>query len=413
MITVFGLGFVGLTTALGFAHYGYKVYGVDVDGGRKQMIRDGKLPFLEKELDEVLVNNLNKTFFVEDDVEKAVKDSEIIFYCVGTPYGQNGEANLSYLLQAIDETLQNVSKNEKKILVIKSTVPPSTTSDKVVPYIEQKGFIHGKDVLVANNPEFLREGYCWEDFIHADRIIIGSHEGEEIEKLNEIYEPFHIPIHTVSWNTGEFIKYLSNTLLATMISYSNEMAEMADLIGGIDVANAFHILHMDKRWSSGSMASYVYPGCGYGGYCLPKDTNAFYALAKARGGKPEILGNVIRTNDEMPQLIARRIERKVETTQKIGILGLSFKPGSDDVRDCASAKVIEKLQAMGFHNMVAYDPVANEVFHSCYHMEIEYADTLQQIMEEADVLVILTAWKEFKDVHKITDKMVLDYRYMN
>ena len=413
MIAVFGLGFVGLTTALGFAHYGFKVYGVDVDTKRKDIIRSGKLPFLEKGLDTALVDNLNKTFFVEDDVKKAIEDSEVIFYCVGTPYGNNGEADLTYLFSAVDETLKHVDKSKKVVMVTKSTIPPTTTSEKIVPYIESKGFKQGEDVVVANNPEFLREGHCWQDFIEADRIVIGSENGCEVSKLVDIYKPFNIPICQVSWNTGEFIKYLSNTLLATMISYSNEMAEVAEHIGNIDVAKAFHILHMDKRWGGCNMASYVYPGCGYGGYCLPKDTNALYALAKSKGSEPNILGNVIETNDNMPEVIAKRIERRVDKTQKIGILGLSFKPESDDVRDAAPAKIIKQLQALGYKDIVGYDPVANEVFEEYYKLNMEYAGSLEEIEGKADVLVILTGWKEFKGMKDKTDKLVLDYRYMD
>lgn len=413
MITVFGLGFVGLTTALGFAHYGFKVYGVDVDAKRKNIIKSGKLPFLEKGLDTALEESLNKTFFVEDDVKKAVEDSEVIFYCVGTPYGDNGEADLTYLFSAVDETLKYVDKSKRVVMVTKSTIPPTTTSEKIVPYIEAKGFRQGVDLIIANNPEFLREGHCWQDFIEADRIVIGSENGCAVSKLVEIYKPFDIPICQVSWNTGEFIKYLSNTLLATMISYSNEMAEVADNIGDIDVAKAFHILHMDKRWGGCNMASYVYPGCGYGGYCLPKDTNALYALAKSKGSEPKILGNVIETNDNMPEIIAKRIERRVDKSQKIGILGLSFKPESDDVRDAAPAKIIKQLQRLGYTDIVGYDPVANEVFAEYYGLDIEYADSLEEVLDKADILVILTAWKEFKGVKAKTNKLVLDYRYMD
>ncbi len=412
MITVFGLGFVGLTTALGFSHYGFKVYGIDVDENRKNIIKGGKLPFLEKGLDVALEENLDKTFFVEDDVKKAIEDSEIVFYCVGTPYGNNGEADLTYLFSAIDETLKYVDKSKKIVMVTKSTIPPTTTSEKIVPYIESKGFVEGEDVIVANNPEFLREGHCWQDFIEADRIVIGSKEGREVSKLVYIYKPFNIPICQVTWNTGEFIKYLSNTLLATMISYSNEMAEVADNIGNIDVAKAFHILHMDKRWNGCNMTSYVYPGCGYGGYCLPKDTNALYALAKGKGSNPKILSHVIETNDNMPEIIAKRIERKVDKSQKIGILGLSFKPESDDVRDAAPAKIIKQLQILGYNDIIGYDPVANDVFADYYKLDMQYADTLEQIVDEADVFVILTAWKEFKGIKDKTDKVVLDYRYM-
>ena len=195
---------------------------------------------------------------------------------------------------------------------------------------------------VANNPEFLREGHCWDDFIGADRIVLGCNDECSKEMLIRLYEPMNIPIFPVSHSTGEFIKYLSNTLLATLISYSNEMAEVADTIGGIDIADAFHILHMDKRWNECNMTSYVYPGCGYDGYCLPKDTCALLAQAQAKGCEAKILKEVIDTNDHRPVTIARQIAKGLSTDQTIGILGLSFKPLSDDVRDTGAYKIIKE-----------------------------------------------------------------------
>jgi UDPglucose 6-dehydrogenase len=412
MITVFGLGFVGLTTALGFANYGFKVYGIDIDIKKKETIRSGNLPFLEGGLDQALINNLNKTFFIEDNVKAAIEDSEIIFYCVGTPYGQNGEADLTYLFSAIDETIKYLDYSKKMVLTIKSTIPPSTTVEKIIPYIEKKGIKIGEDIFVANNPEFLREGHCWEDFIEADRIVIGCDYKLGAEKLKEIYQPFNIPIKIVNPNTGEFIKYLSNTLLATLISYSNEMAEIAEVIGGIQVSEAFRILHLDKRWNDCNMSSYAYPGCGYGGYCLPKDTNALYAIAKEKGGNPAILGNVIMVNEEMPEIVAKRIIKKIDSKMKIGILGLSFKPGSDDVRDCASAKVIRELIKLGYHNIMGYDPVAINEFKRYYDLDIEYIEDIEVICKKADELIILTAWEEFRDVKIKYENKTLDFRYM-
>lgn len=252
MVTVFGLGFVGLTTALGFAHFGYKVYGVDVDIERKNILRSGKLPFLEPEMTEVLQENLNKNFFVTDDIKSAIEDSEIIYYCVGTPYGEDGSADLKYLFSAIDSTVENIFDEKFRVLVTKSTIPPSTTEEKIIPYVQEKISASNRKInlAVANNPEFLREGHCWEDFLHADRIVIGCDDKQATEKLCKLYAPMNIPIKCVTSSTGEFIKYLSNTLLATLISFSNEMAEIADTIGNIQVAEAFKILHMDKRWKS-------------------------------------------------------------------------------------------------------------------------------------------------------------------
>lgn len=412
VISVFGLGFVGLTTAVGFAEKGIKVYGLDVNRERVDIIKDGKLPFFEPGLDDALVRNLNKTFYVTDDVKQAISESDCVYYCVGTPYGEGGQADLTYLYSAIDSTLKCIQDKKFRVLVTKSTIPPSTTSEKVIPYIENKGFSVGGGIGVANNPEFLREGYCWDDFMNADRIVLGVSDKHSEEILRNLYKGFDIPVYAVSLNTGEFIKYLSNTLLATLISYSNEMSLIADTIGDIDVAEAFRILHMDKRWGGCGMASYAYPGCGYGGYCLPKDTNAIYSLVKSKGFDAGILSNVISTNNSMPGFIAKRIEKGIERDGCIGVLGLSFKPGSDDVRDTPAAKVIKKLLEDGYNKIVAYDPIAIDEFKNHYSVNIEYRSDVHQVIEEADELVILTAWDEFKKLPSLTDKPIVDCRYM-
>ena len=273
----------------------------------------------------------------------------------------------------------------------------------------------GQDLGVANNPEFLREGHCWDDFIKADRIVLGVSDERSAEVLRKVYATVQEPIHCVSLNTGEFIKYLSNTLLATLISYSNEMSLVADTIGGIDVAAAFRILHEDKRWGGATMASYVYPGCGYGGYCLPKDTNALYAVSNTTGFDAQILKNVISTNDQMPAQIAKKVSRVVGTDKQrsIGILGLSFKPGSDDVRDTPSAKIIRELRLLGYTNITGYDPVAKKEFERYYSdLAIGYANSYDELIRQADVLVITTAWPEFANVKQLTQKPVVDCRYM-
>jgi len=412
MVTVFGLGFVGLTTALGFAHLGYKVYGIDVDNNRKDILRSGKLPFLEPHMEEVLQKHLNNNFFITEDVEQAIADSEFVFYCVGTPYGESGSADLTYLFSAIDTTISAIKDEKFRVLVTKSTVPPSTTAEKVVPYVQAKGDV-AKHIGVANNPEFLREGYCWDDFIYADRVVLGCNDETSAQMLKKLYAPMNIPVFCVSHSTGEFIKYLSNTLLATLISYSNEMAQVADVIGGIDVADAFHILHMDKRWNNCNMTSYVYPGCGYGGYCLPKDTCALLAQSKAKGYEPQILKNVIDMNVNRPAVIAKNIASEVDKQQTVGILGLSFKPESDDVRDTAAYKIIKELNALGYQNIVAYDPVAIDEFRKHYtDVSVRYEADAKAVYAAADVVAIVTAWKEFKEVPTFGDKKIIDCRYM-
>ncbi len=412
MVTVFGLGFVGLTTALGFAHLGCKVYGVDVDAERKKILRAGKLPFLEPHMDKVLAEHLNKNFFVTDDVAAAVADSEIIYYCVGTPYGADGSADLKFLFSAVDMTIDAVADEKFRVLVTKSTIPPSTTSEKIIPYVAEKTG-GSKNFAVANNPEFLREGHCWEDFIGADRIVIGCDNERAREMLVKLYAPMNIPIKCVTPSTGEFIKYLSNTLLATLISFSNEMAQVADTIGGIEVAEAFRILHMDKRWNGCNMTSYVYPGCGYGGYCLPKDTNAMFAQSKTKGFEPQILKNVIATNDQRPKNIARQIVKNLSANATIGILGLSFKPLSDDVRDTPALHIIQEILAAGYEKIVAYDPAANEEFARRYpNLPVKILQSAREVYDAADVLAIVTAWEEFRGVPSFGGKKIVDCRYM-
>ncbi len=416
VITVFGLGFVGLTTSLGFAEYGHTVYGVEISEGRLDTIRQGKLPFLEPGLDEVLTRHLNKRFLPIgiEGLEEAVRQSDCVYYCVGTPYGKDGQADLTYLFGAIEQTLAARPQDRYQVLVVKSTIPPSTTSQKIIPFIEEKGLKVGTDLGVANNPEFLREGHCWDDFMNADRIVLGVSDDRSANMLRQVYATVKEPVFCVSLNTGEFIKYLSNTLLATLISYSNEMSIVADTIGGIDTAEAFRILHMDKRWGGATMASYVYPGCGYGGYCLPKDTNALYAVTRTAGFDAQILHHVIDTNDHMPSFIAQKIIRAIgnDKEQRIGILGLSFKPGSDDVRDTPSAKIIKALIDAGYKNICGYDPVAIDEFKKYYPLPIDYVTSYADILGQAQSLVITTAWPEFADVRERTDKPVVDCRYM-
>ncbi len=414
MVTVVGLGFVGLTTALGFAEYGHKVYGIEIDKERMATIRSGKLPFLEPSMDEALTRHLGKDFIPTTDWETAVADSECVYYCVGTPYGEDGQADLTFLYSAIEQTLNAIHDDKFRVLVTKSTIPPSTTEKRIIPFLTERGVKVPEQLGVANNPEFLREGHCWEDFTHADRIVLGVSDGRSEEILRKLYAKETAPVCCVSLNTGEFIKYLSNTSLACLISYANEMSMAADAIGGIDVANAFRILHMDKRWQTGSIRSYFYPGCGYGGYCLPKDTNAFYARAKDHGFDGQILKQVIRLNDEMPEVTAKRIIRAVGEDKKtcIGVLGLSFNPGSDDVRDTPSAKIIQALNKAGYRNIVAYDPVAIKEFQKHYSLECRYADTYEELLAQAGTVAIATAWPMFADVRERTNAPVVDCRYM-
>ena len=416
VITVFGLGFVGLTTALGFAEFGHTVYGVEVDEERLKGLQAGRLPFVEPGMDEALARHVGTAFFPigYDELKDALEQSDVVYYCVGTPYGKDGAADLHYLLGAVKDTLERVMRDKYRVLVVKSTVPPSTAEREVIPFIESLGWHVGPDVGVGNNPEFLREGHCWDDFLHADRIVLGASDARAAQVLRSVYAGTPYPVYDVTLSTAEFIKYLSNTLLATLISFSNEMAETAHAIGGIEIKKAFDILHMDRRWGGAPMTSYVYPGCGYGGYCLPKDTNAFYALSRKVGHPAKMLREAIRVNDTMAEAIAHRIEQFVgeDKGKTIGILGLSFKPASDDVRDTPAARVMKQRIADGYTNLVAYDPLAIEPFQRAYHLPATYVASYDEAIKQSDALVILTAWDEFRDVRKRTAKPVMDGRYM-
>ena len=415
-ITVLGLGFVGLTTGLGFAKKGFKTFGFDVDSDRLNSLRNFKIPFHEPHLEDVLKETYNKTFSLETDFDTAIKESDVIFLCVGTPSKEDGSADLKYIYAAIEQVL-NVDTDRLQVIITKSTVPPSTVSSNVIPFVKEKlEQLPGRQVGFASNPEFLREGYCWEDFIQPDRIVIGVEDEFAKGILNEIYQPFNAPIHYVSYNTAEYIKYLSNTLLSTLISYANEMSIIADKIGGIDVPKAFHILHEDKRWygEPAGMSKYVYPGCGYGGYCLPKDTSALVQKSIENGFEPKILSANLAINDQIKYYIADSIEKKADKTDSIGILGLSFKPDSDDVRITPTKAIIELLFQRGYKSINAYDPISNDEFRKFYpEMALNYCDSLDEILLKSENLVILTGWKEFLDnKEKINAKNVFDYRYI-
>jgi len=406
-IAVFGLGFVGLTTALGFADKGFTVRGFDINETRCGEIAACRVPFHEPGLDDALVRNLNKTFTLVNSAIDAVKDCDICFMCVGTPGTPDGGADLTYLYAAIDSIVAKVSP--ECVFVVKSTVPPGTTSTKVEPYVRGLGYSNS----VAANPEFLREGYCWEDFVYPDRVVCGINDEHSEKLLAEIYAPFGAPVEFVEPNTAEFIKYLSNSLLATMISYANEMALLADTVGDINVAKAFRTLHTDKRLAGSGIASYIYPGAGYGGYCLPKDTEALSFLANSHGLTTEMLDSGIKMNHSMPKRWADKIATIVSDTDvSIGILGLSFKPGSDDVRDSPSAKIIKELMTMGYKNFYAYDPLANKEFADLFDLDINYCNSITEVCANAKAVALITAWEEFKAVDtEYPENQFIDCRY--
>lgn len=417
MISVMGLGFVGLTTALGFCEQGLKVYGYDTDRNKAERLRRGTVPFHEPVLANKLQEHLSAgTFQLAEDAGTAIRESQFIFFCVGTPCGADGEADLNDLTRALQTVLSSLEKDGRyRVLAIKSTVPPATVRDTVRPLVERAGWTPGKDIGLAANPEFLREGRAWQDVLHPDRIVIGAEDGRSAELLAALYRPFKAPVCRVSSETAEYIKYLSNTMLAAMISFANEQAMIAGRIGGIDVKTAFHILHLDKRWTGApaDMASYVYPGCGFGGYCLPKDTLALAVKMEKSGFRPPILSAVLKVNGMIKEAAADEIARAAGPGNTIGILGLAFKPGSDDVRESPAKGIIEHLLDRGLTRLTVYDPLAMNAFRALYNLPVAYADSLESCVENSSLLVLLTAWDEFVEKRELLlRKQVLDFRYV-
>ena len=412
MIAVVGLGFIGLTVALGFAEKGVEVYGVDIDDFRTGLIRNGKIPYFEPGLDEALERNLNNHFHVLNDLDDVPDGIECFFICAGSPEVRDGKPDHSRIFRAIDDIV-DAGFEDYYTIAIKTTMIPGTMDEVMVPYLEEKGVELGVDCGLALNPEFMREGKCWHDFTNPSRIVIGVSNELDEEVLRRCYAPFDAPVVAANYATAEFIRYMSSTLLATMISYSNEMAAAAKAIGGIDISQAFRIAQMDGRWSENTMRGYVYPGLGFGGIFLPKDTRDFIQLANESGAEVPLLENVMAINEEIPANIAAEIASQVEKDARLGILGLTFKEGSGDVRNSASAKIIQQLQALGYDNICAYDPIANDDFAAAYHMDISYAFSLRELCDSCDVVIIATPWRQFKVVPEYAKgKPVFDCRYM-
>jgi UDPglucose 6-dehydrogenase len=413
-VAVIGLGFVGLTTALGFARRGFTVHGFDAAERVTRSLRAGKLLFHEPQLPEQFSALAGRRFFICDSLAEAVAEADVIFYCVGTPQSRSGAADVSILQRALIDTLGLLPRARKPTLVIKSTVPPGTTARRIVPLFARAGRTIGRNIGLANNPEFLREGMAWEDFIQPDRVVIGAGDDLSYVAVARLYEAFHTRVCRVTPSTAEFIKSVSNALLATLISFANEASMVADAIGDIDVPAAFQTLHLDRRWTGApaKMTSYLFPGCGFGGYCLPKDIAALHYSARAAGVKAGVLQGVMAANDAIARHFVAKIVRATKARARIGILGLSFKPGSDDVRETPAARIIGLLLQHGRKNLAAYDPMANESYRRVYQHPITYADSLAKAVDGADAIVLLTAWPEFLAAkHKLARQPVFDGRY--
>jgi UDPglucose 6-dehydrogenase len=417
-ISVVGSGYVGLVTGGCLAEIGHSVVCTDSDLGKIQTLESGKLPIFEPGLDVVIARNrsASRLSFTANSAQ-AVADADAIFICVGTPPLPSGDADLS----AIDNVARLIASEARgpKLVVEKSTVP-AQTGQQLKRQLGVYGKNRGAQFRVASNPEFLREGTAVGDFLHPDRIVVGVEDEESEKQLHEIYRPvleqkFNCPVHSGScppaeppaWmvttiNSAELIKHASNSFLALKISYANMVADLAERLGA-DIEEVLRAVGKDPRIGT----SFFRPGLGFGGFCLPKDLQAFVRLAERCGVDFSLLKEVERINQRRIDHFIEKLRRAlwVLRGKRIGVLGLAFKPNTDDIRFAPALDLVERLIAEGAHAR-AYDPEAMEKTKES-HPHIPLAASAYEAAENADAVVIATEWPAFRDLDwtKMRDAM--------
>jgi UDPglucose 6-dehydrogenase len=399
-IAVIGTGYVGLVTGACFAEFGVEVTCVDVDEEKIQKLKKGIIPIYEPGLD-VLVERNQKAgrLHFTQDLKSAVEQSLVIFFAVGTPPREDGTPDMSYYEKAAKDVAE--AMNDYKVLVTKSTVPVGT-GKWLKEFVTQHQKVKTKFGVVSN-PEFLREGAAINDFMRPDRVVIGSSDPEAIAIMKDLYRPLYLietPFVITSLEAAELIKYAANAFLATKITFINEVANLCDAIG-CDVHDVAKGIGMDNRIGR----KFLHPGPGYGGSCFPKDTLAFTKVGDSYGVETLIVDAVIKANERQRQLMIPKIEKLVgELNGKtVAVLGLSFKPETDDMREAPSIYIIKELQKRGA-KIKAFDPVAMEEakkYLSC----VTYAQDEYEAIKDADVLVIVTEWNQFRalDMKKVKE----------
>jgi UDPglucose 6-dehydrogenase len=398
-ITVIGSGYVGLVSGTCFSEMGNKVTCVDIDPIKIEKLNKGIIPIFEPGLDQMVLKNVkNKNLFFTTELDKALKDSEIAFIAVGTPMGADGSADLQFVLAVAKSIGQSMQK--RLVVVDKSTVPIGT-ADKVKLTMQAELDIRNSDLEfdVVSNPEFLKEGAAIDDFMKPDRVVIGSDSEVAFGLMKQLYSPFlrtHDRFITMDIRSAEMTKYAANAMLATKISFMNEIANICEKVGAD--ANQVRIgIGSDKRIGY----SFIYPGAGYGGSCFPKDVKALTKIAKEHGYESKLITAVEEVNDAQKLVIAQKIVKRFGedlTGYNFGVWGLAFKPGTDDMREAPAIYVIKELIKRGAM-IKAYDPKAiNEAKE--YYLNgvknIEYVDSKYEVLKNADALVLLTEWKEFR-----------------
>jgi len=393
-ISVVGSGYVGLITSAGFAEKGHSVVCVDIDPKKVDMINARKPPIYEEGLQDILDHVVPDYLTASLDLEKAVKESDATFICVGTPSDNDGSINLKYVKEVaaqIGRVLKE--KDSYHVVVTKSTIIPGSTEEHVIPVLEKEsGKKAGKDFGVVMNPEFLREGVAVEDFLNPDRIVIGSLNDRDGNVIEKIYKDFKAPVLRVNLKTAEMIKYTSNSLLATKVSFINEIGNVCKRLG-VDIYDVSKGVGLDHRISP----SFLNAGPGFGGSCFPKDVKAMVHKAREVGIEPILLESVLEVNARQPKIVLERIKMKYQLKgTRVTVLGLAFKAGTDDMRESPSVPVIEGLVEAGA-DVVAYDPQAME--NARQELSgISYEKTQRDALAGSELAIILTEWDEFKKI---------------
>ncbi len=395
-ISIVGTGYMGLATGVGFASKKNHVICMDVDKNRIEKIGRGESPVYETGLQDLLERVVEKkNLEVSSDLDYAVKNSDVSFICVPTPSKRNGSSDLKFIDKVSREMGATLAKKDSYyVIVVKSTVPPRTTEKVVIPNLEEfSGKKAGEDFGVCMNPEFLREGSALDDFLNPDRIVIGELDKRSGDALVELYANFNAPIIRTGLKVAEMIKYASNAFLASKISFANEIGNVCKNLG-IDVYEVMMGVGLDHRISP----HFLRAGVGFGGSCFSKDLKALVNKSKTIGYDPVYLEEALNLNERQPIRIVNLLRKRVGTlkSRNICILGLAFKPNTDDVRDASSIRIVKELLKFGA-KIRAYDPKAMDNFKELFP-GLLYCKTAREALRGSDACIVLTEWEDFKNL---------------
>jgi UDPglucose 6-dehydrogenase len=413
-VSIIGSGYVGTSVAACFADLGHTVTNVDIDEDVVAAINEGESPISEPGLDELVAAYGGDRMAATTDYD-AVLDTDLTFLALLTPSREDGSIDLSYMKAAAETLGETLTKAEgEHTVVVKSTVIPGTTADVITPIIEDaSGMTAGEDLHVAMNPEFQREGTAVKDFMHPDKIVLGSTDPAALERLNDLYAPLlerhDAPVVETGTREAEMIKYANNAFLASKVSLINDLGNICKELG-VDAYEVGDAIGLDDRIG----AKFLRSGLGFGGSCFPKDVKAIIHSAKEHDYDPAILEAAIEVNDRQPGRLLGLMDRHVDVAGKrVAVLGLAFKPGTDDIRNARAIPVIEGLQERGAE-IAAYDPVASEHMREEFP-EVEYAETPEDALAGAVAALIVTEWEEIAGLDSEFDAMetpvVIDGRH--